>query len=179
MVGPVTLGFRVPLEPRQTPIPAHWAHTHTVNTTTPARAAACCSPKVRPPSNCIAPETMVAARSTSRPHKARTFLTYSVPGGASRAAESISLRALRVATPRTLGLPRLHGPALPRGHAPRFGEPLDARLRARRRFFVCCDGSQPPHGAPLRRRGQVGPGGALRGRGAELPAVRLDATIVR
>ena len=43
---------------------------------------------------------MVAARSTSRPHKARTFLTYSVPGGASRAAESISLRALRVATPR-------------------------------------------------------------------------------
>ena len=42
---------------------------------------------------------MVAARSTSRPHKARTFLTYSVPGGASRAAESISLRALRVATP--------------------------------------------------------------------------------
>ena len=31
-----------------------------------------------------------------RPHKARTFLTYSVPGGASRAAESISLRALRV-----------------------------------------------------------------------------------
>ena len=35
-----------------------------------------------------------------RPHKARTFLTYSVPGGASRAAESISLRALRVATPR-------------------------------------------------------------------------------
>ena len=36
-----------------------------------------------------------------RPHKARTFLTYSVPGGASRAAESISLRALRVATPRT------------------------------------------------------------------------------
>ena len=44
---------------------------------------------------------MVAARSTSRPHKARTFLTYSVPGGASRAAESISLRALRVATPRT------------------------------------------------------------------------------
>ena len=45
---------------------------------------------------------MVAARSTSRPHKARTFLTYSVPGGASRAAESISLRALRVATPRTV-----------------------------------------------------------------------------
>ena len=45
---------------------------------------------------------MVAARSTSRPHKARTFLTYSVPGGASRAAESISLRALRVAPPRTL-----------------------------------------------------------------------------
>jgi len=37
-----------------------------------------------------------------RPHKARTFLTYSVPGGASRAAESISLRALRVAPPRTL-----------------------------------------------------------------------------
>ena len=63
---------------------------------------------------------MVAARSTSRPHKARTFLTYSVPGGASRAAESISLRALRVATPRTVT------------------------------------------------------GGALRRRGAELPAVRLD-----
>ena len=42
---------------------------------------------------------MVAARTTTtttstrgrRPHKARTFLTYSVPGGASRAAESISL----------------------------------------------------------------------------------------
>ena len=53
---------------------------------------------------------MVAARTTTtttstrgrRPHKARTFLTYSVPGGASRAAESISLRALRVATPRTV-----------------------------------------------------------------------------
>ena len=45
---------------------------------------------------------MVASRTTSRPHKARTFLTYSVPGGASRAAESISLRALRVAPPRTL-----------------------------------------------------------------------------
>ena len=53
---------------------------------------------------------MVAARTTTtttstrgrRPHKARTLLTYSVPGGASRAAESISLRALRVATPRTL-----------------------------------------------------------------------------
>ena len=43
---------------------------------------------------------MVAARSTSRPRKARTFLTYSVPGGASRAAESISLRALRVAMVR-------------------------------------------------------------------------------
>ena len=47
---------------------------------------------------------MVAARTTTtrgrRPHKARTLLTYSVPGGASRAAESISLRALRVATPR-------------------------------------------------------------------------------
>jgi len=51
---------------------------------------------------------MVASRTTTtttstrgrRPHKARTFLTYSVPGGASRAAESISLRALRVATPR-------------------------------------------------------------------------------
>ncbi len=42
---------------------------------------------------------MVAARSTSRPRKARTFLTYSVPGGASRAAESISRRALRGATP--------------------------------------------------------------------------------
>ena len=190
---------------------------------------------------------MVAARTTTtttstrgrRPHKARTFLTYSVPGGASRAAESISLRALRVATPRTVtapavdavahtpelvaqvfavlrhdevqqakratrcwfevsrttqtaarlgpvgprprlvwgrlgGLPRLHGPALPRGHAAGSRQPLDARVRARRRFFVCCDGSQPPHGAPLRRRGQVGPGGALRRRGAELPAVRLD-----
>ena len=48
---------------------------------------------------------MVAARSTSRPRKARTFLTYSVPGGASRAAESIGLRALRVATPQTVTAP--------------------------------------------------------------------------
>ena len=47
---------------------------------------------------------MVASRSTSRQRKARTFLTYSVPGGASRAAESISLRALRVAPPRTLAV---------------------------------------------------------------------------
>ena len=41
-----------------------------------------------------------------RPHKARTFLTYSVPGGASRAAESISLRALRVAMPCHAGTPQ-------------------------------------------------------------------------
>ena len=112
--------------------------TLTVDTETPARPRrGICKPKVRPQPKIAlhCTRTMVAARSTSRPHKARTFLTYSVPGGASRAAESISLRALRVATPR-----------------------------------ACA----PAVDAPLRRRGQVGQGGALRGRGAELPAVRLD-----
>ena len=166
--------------------PCHRAHAHSRSITKRqhARAAAICSPKVWPqPENCIAfTRTMVASRSTSRQRKARTFLTYSVPGGASRAAESISLRALRVAPPRTLGRPvrlrRLHGPALPRGHAARSRQPLDARLRARRRRVVRRDGPEPPHGAPLRRRGQLGPRGALRRRGAELPALRLDSVLI-
>ena len=68
---------------------------------------------------------MVAARSTSRPHKARTLLTYSVPGGASRAAESISLRALRVATPRTLTTPAVDAVA----HTPELVAQVFAVLR--------------------------------------------------
>ena len=76
---------------------------------------------------------MVAARTTTtttstrgrRPHKARTFLTYSVPGGASRAAESISLRALRVATPRTVTAPAVDAVA----HTPELVAQVFAVLR--------------------------------------------------
>ena len=63
---------------------------------------------------------MVASRTTSRPHKARTFLTYSVPGGASRAAESISLRdAVRVRCP---GLTRPGGLAVAPPKHPKAGQ---------------------------------------------------------
>ena len=76
---------------------------------------------------------MVAARTTTtttstrgrRPHKARTFLTYSVPGGASRAAESISLRALRVAPPRTVTAPAVDAVA----HTPELVAQVFAVLR--------------------------------------------------
>ena len=71
---------------------------------------------------------MVASRTTTtttgtrgrRPHKARTFLTYSVPGGASRAAESISLRdAVRVRCP---GLTRPGGLAVAPPKHPKAGQ---------------------------------------------------------